>query len=268
MSADAPAFLYRGRVMHARLRPFQHRFDYAVWSLLLDLDRIEEAVASAPLLRRNRFGLVGFHDRDHGPRDGSALRPHVDRLLARAGLPRPARVRLLCHPRVLGYAFNPLAIYFCEDERGALEALVYEVRNTFGEHHSYVCPVAPGEASAAGVRQARDKLFFVSPFLELDLRYRFRVAPPDERLRLRILVDRAGAPVLATAYTAEREPLTDAALLRACRAVPLLGLKIMAAIHWEALRVWLKGARLVARPAPPPPASFAPVRPEIADRPS
>jgi DUF1365 family protein len=265
MTAEPAAALYRGRVMHARLHPFQHRFDYAVWSLLLDIDRIDDALAAAPLLKRNRFGLASFHDRDHGPRDGSPLRPHVDRLLARAGLKRPARVRLLCHPRVLGYAFNPLAVYFCEDEGGALCGLVYEVRNTFGEHHSYVCPVAPGEASAAGVRQARDKLFFVSPFLDLDLGYRFRVAAPDERLRLRILVERAGAPVLATAYSAEREELTDAALARACLAVPLLGLKIMAAIHWEALRVWLKGARLVARPAPPPPASFAAIRSKIAD---
>jgi hypothetical protein len=250
------AAIYDGVVMHARLAPFTHRFAYRVWSLMIDLDRIDEACRVSRVLRHNRFGFVSLHDRDHGPRDGTPLRAHVDRLTGAAGLPRPARVSLLCYPRVLGFTFNPLAVYYCRDAAGALTALVYEVRNTFGEMHSYVCPVAPGEGSVAGVRQERDKLLFVSPFLDLDFRYRFRLNDPAARLTLRILeVARDGRPALAASFSARRLPLSARTLARVSATAPLLGLKVLGAIHWEALRLWVKGARLERRPAAPPPAS-------------
>jgi DUF1365 family protein len=266
MTAPAPSvfaapeagFLYDGQVMHQRMRPFSHRFAYRVWSALLDIDRLDEALRPVRIMSRNRFNLVSFHDKDHGPSDGTSLRAHVDGLLAEAGVARPARVFLLCYPRVLGYAFNPISVYYAYGAGGALTALIYEVRNTFGEMHTYVAPVAPGEATPAGVRQERDKLFFVSPFLGFGLTYRFRLNDPADKLALRILeVDAEGHPVLAASFTGTRKPLTSAALLAASAAAPLLGMKVMAGIHWEALKLWIKGARLFPRPAPPPPASLA-----------
>ena len=126
--------------------------------------------------------------------------------------------------------------------------MIYEVRNTFGGLHAYVLPVRPGELSVAGVRQHQEKLFNVSPFVEMAMRYHFRVSPPAERVTLRILeTDREG-PLLAATFSGRRRGLTTAALLRALFSLPLVTFKIIAAIHWEALRLWLKGARPVPRP--------------------
>ena len=155
---------------------------------------------------------------------------------------------LLCYPRLLGYTFNPLSVYFCYRADGGLALIIYEVRNTFGDIHAYVLPVKPGELSDAGVRQQQEKLFYVSPFVEMTMRYRFRVSPPGESVKLRILeTDREG-PLLSATFHGRRRALTTPALLRSFFALPLVTFKIVAAIHWEALRLWLKGARLVPRP--------------------
>jgi uncharacterized protein len=244
---DAAA-LYFGEVMHARLKPMGHRFSYRVMSLLIDLDRLEEADRRSPLFGINRAALYSFHEADHGERDGSSLRAYVRQRAAEQGIDLTGgKVLLLCYPRLLGYTFNPLSVYFCYSADGRLALMVYEVRNTFGDIHGYSLPVRPGELSAAGLKQAQDKLFYVSPFVEMAMRYHFRLTLPGEQVRLRILeTDREG-PLLAATFSGRRAALTTSALLRSFVALPLVTLKIMAAIHWEALRLWLKGARLVPR---------------------
>src|SRR5262249_39055438 len=154
------------------------------------------------------------------------------------------RVQLLCYPRLFGYTFNPLSVYFCYAACGNLALIIYEVRNTFGEVHSYTLPVRPGEISAAGIRQEQDKSFFVSPFVEMAMRYHFRIPPPAESVKLRILETDHAGPLLAATFSGRRRALTTSALLRAFVALPLVTLKIVAAIHWEALRLWLKGVRI------------------------
>lgn len=239
----AAATLYEGRVAHARLRPFVHRFSYRVFSLLVDLDRLPEAGGMSRLFSVNRFNLISFHEADHGARDGKALRPHVDRLLAAHGLREKARrVLLLCYPRVLGFVFNPLAVYYAYDGDGSPVALIYEVRNTFGGIHAYVEPVRPGQPTSGGIRQARDKSFFVSPFIAMRQRYRFSMLPPGEAVRLRILQGDADGPTLSATFAGRRRPLTSGAIARLCVRVPFLTLKVLAAIHLEALKIWLKGA--------------------------
>jgi uncharacterized protein len=244
---DAAA-LYFGEVMHARLKPMGHRFHYRVMSLLIDLDRLDEADRRSPLFAVNRAALYSFHEADHGERDGSGLRAYVQRCAAKQGIDLTGgRVRLLCYPRLFGYTFNPLSVYFCDRADGTLALLIYEVRNTFGDIHSYVLPVKPDQISSAGIRQEQDKLFYVSPFVEMAMRYRFRIAPPGDDVRLRILeTDREG-PLLAATFSGRRSALTSAALLRSAVSLPLLTFKIIAAIHWQALRLWLKGAALVPR---------------------
>lgn len=246
---DAAA-LYFGEVMHARLKPMGHRFSYRVMSLLIDLDRLDEADRQSPLFGVNRAALYSFHEADHGKRDGSSLRAYAHGCAAEHGIDLTGgKVLLLCYPRLLGFTFNPLSLYFCHRADGELALIVYEVRNTFGDIHSYVLPVKPGETSAAGVRQQQDKQFYVSPFVEMAMRYHFRILPPSETVRLRILeTDREG-PLLAATFNGRRRALTTGALLRSFVALPLVTLKIVAAIHWEALRLWLKGARLIPRPA-------------------
>ena len=246
---DAAAALYFGEVMHARLKPFGHRFRYRVMSLLIDLDRLAAADRQSPLFGVNRAALYSFSEADHGERDGSSLRSYAERCAAAHGIDLAGgRVLLLCYPRLLGFTFNPLSVYFCYRASGELDLMIYEVRNTFGEIHAYVLPVQPGEISEAGVRQEQDKLFYVSPFIGMAMRYRFRVSPPGANVKLRILeTDREG-PLLAATFSGRRRSLTTTALLRAFLALPLVTLKIVGAIHWQALRLWLKGARLTPRP--------------------
>jgi DUF1365 family protein len=248
-AAAAAASLYVGDVMHARLKPMRHRFSYRVMSLLIDLDRLDAADRQSPLFGVNRAALYSFREADHGDRNRSSLRAWAQRCAAERGIDLTGgRVLLLCYPRLFGYTFNPLSVYFCYRADGGLALVIYEVRNTFGEIHRYVLPVTPDQISDAGVRQSQEKLFHVSPFIEMAMRYHFRVAPPHDRVRLRILETDRDGPLLAATFKGRRRPLNTAELLRAFFALPLVTLKIMAAIHWEALRLWVKGARLVPRP--------------------
>lgn len=244
------ASLYVGDVMHARLKPMGHRFSYRVMSLLIDLDRLDEADRQSPLFGVNRAAVYGFHEADHGERDGSSLRAYAERCAAKHDIDLSGgRVELLCYPRLFGYTFNPLSVYFGYRASGELALVIYEVRNTFGDIHPYVLPVKPGELNTAGLRQSQDKLFYVSPFVAMAMRYHFRVLPPSDTVRLRILeTDREG-PLLAATFSGCRHALTSPALLKSLVTLPLVTFKVIAAIHWEALRLWWKGAKLVPRAA-------------------
>lgn len=251
------ASLYAGEVMHARMKPVTHRFQYRVFSLLIDLDRLAEADRASLLFSVNRRNLVSFNEADHGPKRTSGLASYARRLLAEAGCQTEiGRVLLLCYPRILGLVFNPLSVYFAYGVDGSLAGVIYEVRNTFGQRHSYVAPVAPGELGPAGLRQQRDKLFYVSPFNDMAMTYRFRVLPPGEAVRLRILESDVEGPLLAATFAGSRRDLTSAGLLAAFLRVPMLTAQVVGGIHWEALRLWLKGLRLQDRPPAPPAVSI------------
>jgi DUF1365 family protein len=251
------AMLYLGRVMHLRRFPQRYRFDYRVFSLLLDIDTIAGIAERLRLFSHRGFNLVSFHPEDHGPRDGTSLRAWAERLLAERGVALDGgRIDLLCFPRVLGFGFNPLSVWFCHHRDGTLRGLIYEVRNTFGEKHQYL-QVAEGGGPLDATRwHCAAKRFHVSPFIGMEAEYRFSTAAPDARLRL-VIDEHAPGPsggrerMLVAALTAERAALTDAALLRACLAMPLMTLKVVAAIHWHALKLWLTGARFFRKPEPP-----------------
>jgi len=242
------ATLYVGDVMHARLKPVGHRFSYRVMSLLIDLDRLEMADRQTPLFGVNRRALYSFYEADHGDRDGSSLRLYAQRCAAEHEIDLSGgRVLLLCYPRLFGFTFNPLSVYYCYSVDGQPALLIYEVRNTFGDIHAYVLPVRRGDISPAGIRQTQDKRFYVSPFVEMTMRYHFRVMLPQDRVKLRILETDSEGPLLSATFNGHRRILTTQELLRSFFSLPLVTLKIMAAIHWEALRLWLKGVRLVPR---------------------
>ncbi len=243
-----PASLYVGKTTHARREPRPHRFTYGVFQLLIDIDRVDEAVRGLKLLRKGRFGLFAFAERDHGDRNGGRLRGWVEAKLAEAGLRVSAvRIRLLAFPRVLGFVFNPISIFFVEDARGRLEAVIYEVNNTFGQTHAYV-------AAATGTpceRHDAAKALYVSPFYGVEGEYRFLLTPPAETFNLVINKAVAGKGDFAATLSAEERSLTDVALLRLFFGMPLMTLGVVAAIHWQALRLWLKGAPFNARPPGP-----------------
>lgn len=255
MTASA---LYSGEVMHVRLRPRRHRLRYRMFSLLLDLDELPQLDARLKLLSVNRRNVFSFREADHGDGSAPGLKAQVEGWLRAAGLPAGGRVRLLAMPRVLGYAFNPLSIYFCHAPDGRLQAVVHEVNSTFGERHFYLLPVSPGEADDARagrvIAQRCGKRMHVSPFMAMDVDYGFHLRPPsaDGTRPLHIGVDvlDAQGALLHAAHVARRRPLTDASLATALVSHPLLTLKVIAAIHWEALRLWTRRVPLQPRPAP------------------
>jgi hypothetical protein len=236
------AALYTGRVTHARLRPFVHKLAYRVFSLWLDIDRIRDAAKTSWLFSYNHFGVASFHDRDHGDHSGAPLRPWVERTLQSVGIAPPdGPIRLLAFPRIFGFVFNPLSLFFCYDRQERLRAVIYEVHNTVGGAHAYAAAVADGDAEL--VRQGAEKVFYVSPFIGMQATYDFTLAPPGERFALTIRETVPEGPQLTATHAGERRPFTDAQLAWLLLAHPLMTVKVFAGILWEALFIWLKGAR-------------------------
>ena len=242
--------IYAGSVVHTRLRPVRHRLRRRMVSLLLDLDEIPALSARLRWFSAERFNLFGFSARDHLAGDAAPLRAQVEAASARAGIDiAGGRILLLAMPRVLGFAFNPLSLFWCHDATGRLRAMLYEVHNTFGQRHSYLIPVADGPGP---LRQECEKRFHVSPFMDMGLRYRFRLVGPDARLTVAIEARDAAGPLLTACLAARRRELTDRALLGLFPRHPLLAAQVLGAIHWEAAKLWRKGVRI--RRCPPPPA--------------
>ncbi len=233
----AKSALYEGWVMHRRIRPRHHRFKYRVFAMLLDLDELPLLDQRLSLFSWNRRGLFSFHDRDHG--DERGLKPWLDGELARAGIKADGTRQVLCYPRILGYVFNPLSVWFCRDAAGVLKAVIYEVHNTYDERHAYVLPVEDETL----IRNGCAKAFYVSPFLTQNCRYNFRIRPPGENVSIAINEDEGGQPILNASFAGTRRPLTDRTLLRMLFAYPLMTLKVVAAIHFEAVRLMAKGIR-------------------------
>jgi DUF1365 family protein len=235
--------LYAGLVTHDRARPRRHSLRYRVFMLLLDLDEIDALDARLKRFSRGRFNLLGFHDRDHLDDPSASLKDVVLAKLDASGLaPKGARISVLAMPRILGKGFNPLSVFFCHDADGRLVATVHAVRNTFGQRHDYVLPA--GEARGERLDQgARTKVFYVSPFLPMDLRYGFEIAPPGETVHVGVDVLDSEGVVLAATFSGTRRDLTDGAIWRALATHPWQVIGVMVAIHWEAIKLVLKGFR-------------------------
>jgi hypothetical protein len=245
MPAEQPlrSRLYEGTVMHHRLRPVRHRFSYRVFSLLLDLDELPRLAQATRLLRIERPGILSFRAKDHGARDNSPLKPWALDHFAAAGVLNVARIELLCFPRLWGFVFNPLSVYFAYDAAGLLLAVLYEVKNTFGGQHVYVLEAAPaGTNGDDTVRHAAEKGFYVSPFIAMDAAYHFAIKPPGENLDLVIRETDGHGLFFVASQTGKRLPLDDRTLAGCLLRNPAMTLKVIGGIHVEALRLWLKGA--------------------------
>lgn len=245
--------IYEGTVVHKRLTPRRHALAYRVFTLCLDIDEIDAMDQRLLFFSRSKRNFFGLFDADLGEPGPAPVGIKVRRLLDRSGLARfGARVQLVCYPRLLGFVFNPLSVYFCSDQAGRIGALIYEVNNTFGERKSYVIPVdGDSDSDSNVIAQDCAKDMYVSPFTAAAGRYAFHCVAPCERVVIGVNFREAGRPVLKTHFRGDRRPLTDGMIMSLMVRYPLMTLKVFGAIHLEAARLWAKGVPIVPRHASP-----------------
>lgn len=232
--------IYTGAVVHRRLKPKGHLLKYSVFSLLIDLDELEDIAGGRGMLKINRFGYLSFHERDHGDGRATGLKSWVGEQLRAIDIDaRDVRVKLLCYPRFLGYVFNPLTVFFCENSAGETIAILYQVKNTMGETHTYVMPI--GTRDPVPYRHGCDKAMYVSPFTPMESSYAFSIIPPGDSVCVSIQQSDDIGPILNASFTGEHEPLSASTLRRAVLRHPLMTIKVIAGIHFEAFKLWRKG---------------------------
>ena len=243
--------LYRGEVLHHRFRPVRHRFRYRIDSFLFDLNELDQVAARCRLFSLNRFNLFSFYYADFGAGNGQAPKDYLQKTLRENGIEEPLqRAELLCYPRILGYTFNPLSVYYCYNASDDLFTVVYEVSNTFGQRHSYLIPVSSPHQHEI-IRQRCDKAFYVSPFIPMEATYHFRLRKPGRRLTVAIRETEADKALLHAVFRGTRQALNDRSLLVSFLRLPFMTASVMLSIHWQALRLYIKGVRILPRPTEP-----------------
>ena len=237
--------IYVGNVIHKRFKPKKHFFKYSVFSLFLDLDEINELDQQIPFFSYNKFNILSFFDKDHGYRDGSSIKNWLIHVLKKNNISTISiKIKILCYPRIFGYVFNPLSIFFIYDADSNPIAILYEVKNTFGEQHTYVFKI---DIKNKQIFNNCKKKFYVSPFMDLESKYFFKVLIPNERLSVIIDQRDKEGKLLFASQDGERVKLTSKNLLISYLKHPLMTLKIISAIHYEALKLWIKGIKLVKK---------------------
>jgi len=238
--------LYRGTVSHTRKTPVKHSFDYPIFYAAIDLDSFETGDDLPSLLSLDNFNLFSLRQKDYGAQTREGLKDYVQSVFSEVGVKRPYKIVLLTMPRLLGYAFNPISIFYALDAKGNVTGVVYEVHNTFGERHSYAFAISDDLS-----HHSIEKSLYVSPFFHVDGGYRFTQITPGRKLKLGIQYSVKEKTVFSAALSAVRSPLTSKMLLKVFFLYPLLTLRVTAAIHFQALKLWLKKVPLTSKPAPP-----------------
>lgn len=232
--------IYNGTVVHRRLKPKNHLLKYNVFSLLLDLDALDLIDKNKAPLAINRFGFLSFYESDHGDGRGKGLKTWVIEQLFRAGIDNAdIRVRVLCYPRFIGYVFNPLTVFFCETQDHKTIAILYQVKNTMGESHTYIIPIEPD--AKAPLKHECDKAMYVSPFTPMESSYAFSIVPPGDGICVSIQQLDEDGPILNASFTGKRAVFNRSNLRHAILRHPLMTMKVIASIHLEALKLWRKG---------------------------
>lgn len=240
--------LYIGQVMHQRFFPMEYKFKYQVFSIKVDVDEIEAEAQSVRWLGLNRFNLVSLHFKDHGSRSQQTWRAWFEELASEYGITQNIkRIELVCMPRYLGFVFNPLAMWYGYDDNDELIVVIAEVSNTFGQWHHYVL-TNQGQPFTKKISATAEKVFHVSPFLNMDCRYRFAFQKPEQTFQVGIYETEGGKPVLNAIQVGKQQTLNNKNLLTAAIKLPFNTLKVVALIHWWALKIWLKGGKFHKTP--------------------
>ena len=230
--------IYNGEVTHTRFKPVRHFLKYKTFSLLIDLDEINILDKSIGIFSHNKFNIFSFYDKDHGDRDGGNLKDWVISNLKKFGIKENiTNIKVLCYPRILGYVFNPLSIFYCYG-KDKLVAIFYEVKNTFNEQHTYIFKIKNNEE----IIQKCRKKFYVSPFMDMETFYNFKLLNPNDKLSVFIKQTDADGTILTATQTGDKKEFSFKQLAINFLKYPLMTIKIISSIHYEALLLWKKGA--------------------------
>ena len=237
--------IYNGTVIHKRFKPKTHFFKYSVFSLLIDLSDIRELDKKIKFFSFNKFNLVSFYEKDHGDRDGSSLVEWVKKNLDKNDIHnKDIKIKLLCYPRIFGYVFNPLSVFFIYDFDEKLISILYEVKNTFGEQHTYIFKV---KDNTNFFQHNCSKKFHVSPFIEMNCEYFFKILKPGEKMSVIINQYQTNEKILYASQDGKRVEFNSKELLKSYLKHPLMTFKIISAIHFEAFKLWTKGIRFIKK---------------------
>ena len=236
--------IYTGKVIHKRFKPKEHYFKYNVFSLLIDLNELEEINKYIKFFSYNKFNIISFYDKDHGDRDGSSIKLWVKKNLRNIGImTEDISIKLLCYPRIFGYVFNPLSTYFIYNKHSELISIFYEVKNTFGEQHTYIFKAQDEKT----VQNKCKKKFYVSPFIEMDCEYHFKTLNPREQLSVVINQNDKDGKLLFASQDGISKDFNNKNLILSYLTHPLMTFKIIGAIHFEAFKLWAKRIKLIAK---------------------
>ena len=237
--------IYNGTVIHKRFKPKIHYFKYKVFSLLIDLSELENLSKKIKFFSYNKFNLVSFYDKDHGDRDGSSLVSWVKKNLEDNNInSENVKIKLLCYPRILGYVFNPLSVFYIYNESEKLVCILYEVKNTFGEQHTYIFKVDNDQKL---YQHNCSKKFHVSPFIEMNCKYFFRLLKPGEKISVIIDQYQTDEKILYASQDGQRVDFNTKELIKSYLKHPLMTFKIISAIHFEAFKLWVKGIKFIKK---------------------
>ncbi|MDC0216446.1 DUF1365 domain-containing protein [Candidatus Pelagibacter sp.] len=239
------SFIYSGNVVHKRFKPKKHYFKYKVFSLLIDLSEIDILNKSLKIFSYNKFNIVSFYDKDHGDRDGSSIKNWVINILKKNNIDtNDIQIKLLCYPRILGYVFNPLSVFYIYDKNSNLISILYEVKNTFGEQHTYVFKT---KIAHNLIKFKCKKKFHVSPFIEMDCIYFFRLLKPGKKISVIIDQNDKEGKILYASQDGIKSKITNDNLIKSYLKHPLMTFKIILAIHFEAFKLWGKGIKFIKK---------------------
>ena len=237
--------IYNGQVIHKRFKPKVHYFRYNVFSLLIDLSELETIDKEISFFSLNKFNLISFFEKDHGDRDGSSLINWVNKNLEKNNIPtQDIKIKILCYPRILGFVFNPLSVFYVYNLQNKLISILYEVKNTFGEQHTYIFKITKDENL---VQNKCAKKFHVSPFIEMDCNYFFRLLKPGDKIS--VIIDQYDKEdkILFASQDGIRTEFNSKELIKSYLKHPLMTFKIIIAIHYEAFKLWLKGIKFIKK---------------------
>ena len=237
--------IYIGNVIHKRFKPKIHFFKYKVFSILLDISEIDILDKSLKIFSYNKFNIVSFYDADHGPRDGTSIKEWVIKNLNDNRInTENIKIKLLCYPRIFGYVFNPLSVFFIYNKNSELISILYEVKNTFGEQHTYVFKTKENENY---IKHTCKKKFHVSPFIEMDCTYFFKILKPSEKISVIIDQYDEEGKLLYASQDGDRIEFNNKNLVLSYLRHPLMTFKIIVAIHFEAFKLWTKGIKFIKK---------------------